>query len=259
MERETHTGNGQHTIDIPNDVDFPSSLSTGEETSDNGESNMGGATAHHEFYPPLTSDEGSSSCTIGWNSMEFVFTFVQIVAALVVWTLSKDEHPRAQLLPWLIVYTCGCITGTLLLSWRMYNQVKEYPKTRVDRVMEGVKTGLECFFVLWLIWGISWISFDKSSPSGAPNLYRLCITFVALSCIRFSVALIRLCTGEGQEGGFEFQGQINDDSCCICLEKFGEKKRAIRKLECSHMFHLECIKQWLKVKSTCPLCQSSVV
>lgn len=49
MERETHTGNGQHTIDIPNDVDFPSSLSTGEETSDNGESNMGGATAHHEF------------------------------------------------------------------------------------------------------------------------------------------------------------------------------------------------------------------
>ncbi|WZZ18893.1 hypothetical protein YC2023_111982 [Brassica napus] len=172
MERETHTGNGQHTIDIPNDVDFPSSLSTGEETSDNGESNMGGATAHHEFYPPLTSDEGSSSCTIGWNSMEFVFTFVQIVAALVVWTLSKDEHPRAQLLPWLIVYTCGCITGTLLLSWRMYNQVKEYPKTRVDRVMEGVKTGLECFFVLWLIWGISWISFDKSSPSGAPNLYR---------------------------------------------------------------------------------------
>ncbi|KAG5387100.1 hypothetical protein IGI04_038570 [Brassica rapa subsp. trilocularis] len=242
MERETHNGNGQHTIDIPNDEDFPSSLSTDEETSDSRESNMGGATAHHELHPPLTSDEGSSSCTIGWNSMEFVFTSVQIVAALVVWTLSKDEHPRAQLLAWLIVHTCGCITGTLLLSWRMCNQVEEYPKTRVDRVMEGVKTGLECFFVLWLIWGISWISFDKSSPSDAPNLYRLCITFVALSCIRFSVALLRLCTdseGEGQEGGFEFQGQINDDSCCICLEKFGEKKRAIRKLECSHMFHLE--------------------
>ncbi|KAF3494759.1 hypothetical protein DY000_02057608, partial [Brassica cretica] len=172
MERETHNGNGQHTIDIPNDEDFSSILSTDEETSDSGESNMGGATAHHEFYPPLTSDEGSSSCTIGWNSIEFVLTSVQIVAALVVWTLSKDEHPQGQLLAGLIVYTCGCITGTLLQSWRMYNQVEEYPNTRVDRVMEGVKTGLECFFVLWLIWGISWLSFDKSSPSDAPNLYR---------------------------------------------------------------------------------------
>ncbi|KAF3499447.1 hypothetical protein F2Q69_00040928 [Brassica cretica] len=86
--------------------------------------------------PPLTSDEGSSSCTIGWNSIEFVLTSVQIVAALVVWTLSKDEHPQGQLLAGLIVYTCGCITGTLLQSWRMYNQVEEYPNTRVDRVME---------------------------------------------------------------------------------------------------------------------------
>uniref|UniRef100_A0A0D3DX45 RING-type domain-containing protein n=1 Tax=Brassica oleracea var. oleracea TaxID=109376 RepID=A0A0D3DX45_BRAOL len=219
---------------IPLTSDFSSSLSTDEETSDSGESTMGGATAHHEF-------------------------FKLIVAALVVWTLSKDEHPQGQLLAGLIVYTCGCITGTLLQSWRMYNQVEEYPNTRVDRVMEGVKTGLECFFVLWLIWGISWISFDKSSPSDAPNLYRLCITFIALSCIRVSVALLRFSTGEGQEGGFEFQGPINDDSCCICLEKFGEKKRAIRKLECSHMFHLERIKPWLKVKSTCPLCQSLVV
>ncbi|KAL0653948.1 hypothetical protein Bca4012_096639 [Brassica carinata] len=216
-------------VNPPLTSDFSSSLSTDEETSDSGESNMGGATAHHEF------------CKL-------------IVAALVVWTLSKDEHPQGQLLAGLIVYTCGCITD---LCFFFLNQTDI--GGRVDRVMEGVKTGLECFFVLWLIWGISWISFDKSSPSDAPNLYRLCITFIALSCIRVSVALLRFSTGEGQEGGFEFQGPINDDSCCICLEKFGEKKRAIRKLECSHMFHLECIKPWLKVKSTCPLCQSLVV
>ncbi|XP_056845616.1 E3 ubiquitin-protein ligase At1g63170 isoform X1 [Raphanus sativus] len=267
MERETHSDHDHHIchiIDIHNDDDFSSSssLSTDTETSDSGRLSVGGATAHHEFYPPLTSDEGSSPCTIGWNSMEFVFTSVQIVAALVVWTLSKDEHPQALLLAWLIGYTCGCITGTLLLSWRKYSKVGEYPGTRLDRVMKELKIGLECFFVLWLIGGILWICFGQSSLSDAPNLYRLCITFIALSCIRFSVALLRLCAdseGEGQEGGFVFQGPINDDSCCICLEKFGERKRAIRKLECSHMFHLDCIESWLKVKGTCPLCQSSVV
>ncbi|KAL0699528.1 hypothetical protein Bca4012_055650 [Brassica carinata] len=137
--------------------------------------------------------------------------------------------------------------------------------------MEEVKIGLECFFILWLILGILLISFGYSSPSDAPNLYRLCITFIAFSCIRFSVALLLLCAdSEGgcqeggfvfqgpvnDEGGFVFQGTVNDDSCCICLEKYGEKKRAVRKLECTHMFHLDCIEEWLKVKRTCPLCQS---
>ncbi|KAF8094501.1 hypothetical protein N665_0360s0008 [Sinapis alba] len=258
MERETHNDNDQHIIDIPDDDDSSSSssLSTVEETPNSGESwlSVGGATADDEF------NEGSSSCTVGWNSMEFVFTSAQIVAALVVLTLAKDEHPQALLLAWLIVYTCGCIIGTLLLSWRIYNQVGEYyPGTRVDRAMEEVKIGLECFIVLWLFWGISWVSFDHSSQSDAPSLYRLCIAFIAFSCIRFSIALLRLCAdskGEGQGDGFVFQGQIIDDCCCICLEKFGEEKRVIRKLECSHMFHLDCIEAWLKEKPTCPLCQS---
>lgn len=82
--------------------------------------------------PPLKSDEGSSSCKIGWNSIEFVFTSAQIVAVLLVWTLAKHEHPQTLLLAWLIVYTCCCIIGTLLLSWRIYNQAGEYPGTRYN-------------------------------------------------------------------------------------------------------------------------------
>lgn len=45
-----------------------------------------------------------------WNSIEFVLTLVQIVAAIVVLTRPKDEeHPQTLLFIWIIGYTCGCI------------------------------------------------------------------------------------------------------------------------------------------------------
>ena len=41
---------GKIYLDPPLTSDFSSNLSTDEETSDSDESNMGGATAHHEFF-----------------------------------------------------------------------------------------------------------------------------------------------------------------------------------------------------------------
>ena len=46
-------------------------------------------------------------------------------------------------------------------------------------------------------------------------------------------------------------------TCAICHEEFcvGE---SLRKLPCQHMYHAMCIGHWLRIKSSCPMCNAKV-
>ncbi|XP_027940229.1 E3 ubiquitin-protein ligase At4g11680-like [Vigna unguiculata] len=48
-----------------------------------------------------------------------------------------------------------------------------------------------------------------------------------------------------------------DQECCICLTKYKDKEE-VRQLPCSHVFHLKCVDQWLKITSCCPLCKQGL-
>ena len=49
------------------------------------------------------------------------------------------------------------------------------------------------------------------------------------------------------------------DTCLICLDEFKEEN-IIRKINCDHIFHKECIDSWLLNESyKCPLCRNSVI
>ncbi|XP_039024795.1 E3 ubiquitin-protein ligase At1g63170-like isoform X2 [Hibiscus syriacus] len=48
-----------------------------------------------------------------------------------------------------------------------------------------------------------------------------------------------------------------DPGCCICLAKYKDKEE-VRQLPCSHMFHLKCVDQWLRIISCCPLCKQEL-
>merc|ERR1711978_820511 len=43
-------------------------------------------------------------------------------------------------------------------------------------------------------------------------------------------------------------------TCSICLEPISENTPMKDLDNCEHKFHLQCIKQWVKVKNTCPTC-----
>lgn len=45
--------------------------------------------------------------------------------------------------------------------------------------------------------------------------------------------------------------------CIICMEEF-EKKEKVKLLPCGHIFHDNCIKQWLLKQKTCPFCKSEI-
>jgi hypothetical protein len=42
--------------------------------------------------------------------------------------------------------------------------------------------------------------------------------------------------------------------CIICKEEFEENEK-VNHIPCEHTFHNNCIKQWLKVRNTCPICR----
>jgi len=46
----------------------------------------------------------------------------------------------------------------------------------------------------------------------------------------------------------------NNPTCTICFINIEDQER-IGLLSCEHYFHVECLKQWLQRRNTCPLCQ----
>ena len=46
--------------------------------------------------------------------------------------------------------------------------------------------------------------------------------------------------------------------CVICITNY-ELNDKVRKIHCGHMFHEECLRDWLKEHHTCPLCRANIV
>ncbi|KAL6980150.1 hypothetical protein U1Q18_021798 [Sarracenia purpurea var. burkii] len=55
-----------------------------------------------------------------WVSTKLVLAVCQIVAAIVVLSLSRHEHPRAPLFAWIVGYASGCVAMLPLLYWRLH-------------------------------------------------------------------------------------------------------------------------------------------
>ena len=45
--------------------------------------------------------------------------------------------------------------------------------------------------------------------------------------------------------------------CGICMDSFRENEK-IKRLPCEHIFHTDCMNQWLQTKKTCPFCDQAI-
>ena len=50
---------------------------------------------------------------------------------------------------------------------------------------------------------------------------------------------------------------FTEDECSICIEIIKDGEQRI--LECDHIYHKICIKNWLKIKPLCPVCNFNVI
>lgn len=51
-----------------------------------------------------------------------------------------------------------------------------------------------------------------------------------------------------------------ESMCCICLTELSNGSSVVQMPQhcCSHVFHKDCIRKWISVRSTCPLCRRNV-
>ncbi|KAF5743280.1 RING/U-box superfamily protein [Tripterygium wilfordii] len=267
MDRAENLDNSEHiVIDIPRTAD--SSLLT---TSQDRTSNVLDTSQHEDrpsssgrtpIHQPLTSSSNNSNSRNPafirrgetrrrrsplnsglWISVELALTVSQIVAAVVVLSFSRHEHPRAPLFEWIIGYASGCVATLPLLYWRyrhrnlVSGQDSAQPRqssphmnvpagpfslsvtrtsegedhrsavtsarggqdsgvlnARLKVLVEYFKMALDCFFAVWFVVGNVWIFGGHSSASEAPNLYRLCIVFLTISCIGYAMPFILCAT-----------------------------------------------------------------
>ncbi|KAJ9159707.1 hypothetical protein P3X46_025186 [Hevea brasiliensis] len=46
-------------------------------------------------------------------------------------------------------------------------------------------------------------------------------------------------------------------SCSICLAEYSDSDVLRLLPDCDHLFHVQCVDQWLKLHPTCPICRNS--
>lgn len=51
---------------------------------------------------------------------------------------------------------------------------------------------------------------------------------------------------------------MKNENCAICMSKF-EAGDNITGLECKHTLHTDCIAEWVKYKSECPVCRADIL
>lgn len=56
----------------------------------------------------------------------------------------------------------------------------------------------------------------------------------------------------------EGENKNKNETCPICLADFAEPEY-VTTLDCGHIFHLECVDEWITVKKTCPSCRAVVL
>jgi E3 ubiquitin-protein ligase AIP2 len=52
---------------------------------------------------------------------------------------------------------------------------------------------------------------------------------------------------------------VKEGSCSICMEDYVPGKDVVKKLPCGHDFGATCVKTWLEVNNTCPMCRKEYV
>jgi len=52
----------------------------------------------------------------------------------------------------------------------------------------------------------------------------------------------------------EIVGNENNEECVICLEEW-EAGQMAKEMPCKHRFHGNCIKKWLEIHGSCPICR----
>lgn len=51
---------------------------------------------------------------------------------------------------------------------------------------------------------------------------------------------------------------LDEKECSICLNQYSDDDLVVRLLNCPHLFHSTCIREWYTYKNSCPICRTDI-
>lgn len=133
----------------------------------------------------------------------------------------------------------------------------------------------------WFILGVVWLM-NSTHCAACPWMFRLTSSIICFSLARLAVTLVcfyRSFPPTSLEGQVPYPcmpagandneikhlpsekisscSKVHGETCSICLSNF-EIAEDVRNLPCAHVFHMNCIDQWLRRHRVCPLCITDV-
>ncbi|KAK9983631.1 hypothetical protein SO802_033156 [Lithocarpus litseifolius] len=163
MERPEYTDSSEHIIDITgSDNASPSSLPHDRHSNTINASQLedrpSSIVRAPISQPTISSTNGSNSRNSSfvrrgearrrrsplnsglWISIELVLTVSQIVASVVVLSVSRNENPHAPLFAWIVGYASGCVATLPLLYWRYChrNQASEQDSSQARQASSQI-------------------------------------------------------------------------------------------------------------------------
>eukprot|EP00300_Choanocystis_sp_HF-7_P042438 c9191_g1_i1.p1 GENE.c9191_g1_i1~~c9191_g1_i1.p1 ORF type:complete len:257 (-),score=25.29 c9191_g1_i1:39-809(-) len=193
-----------------------------------------------------------------------------------------------------IFFGIGCYKApcdkplSLFLLIHGFNQVPPVMARLMLKTTESAssKALLGCIYVTSNIWSVVWFIqgsvWTFASTSCDPLLHDVsfylvvitlgllllscCVLPVVLCCLMCCLLTILEYAPPTQQGLTEAEiaaldtrkfkaGDLDDPACSICLSNYVSGE-AVTPLVCQHHFHTECVKVWLRMSATCPICRA---
>lgn len=119
-----------------------------------------------------------------------------------------------------------------------------------------------CFEILWTITATEQCVVSESDT----NISRLIESILIICCTKYVLFVFLICRTlcggvsphmELKTEKFNADKNKNQDTCAICLENHNNNDDVII-LDCKHIYHKDCISEWLREHETCPVCRGVV-
>ena len=115
--------------------------------------------------------------------------------------------------------------------------------------------GVICLLFFIIKCCVGRICFRENESAATSN--RSLVRRVSTRSILKDCQIERYNFDSGKESGLIQTDYSKYSRCSICMEDFTEGEEVVL-CPCKHCYHDQCIKEWLRLKNSCPLCKLNI-
>eukprot|EP00899_Mesostigma_viride_P012732 jgi/Mesvir1/2145/Mv25643-RA.1 len=130
-------------------------------------------------------------------ALEMMVRIAQVVACIVVLSLSTEEHPHAPLRLWVGGYGLHAVAVMALLTAKLRFRYEisqgggdAFANSQVPAMFNRAEAVLEMFWTSWFLLGNLWLYNSTNDARDAPQLFRITLIFVVAGFIVYALPLV---------------------------------------------------------------------